>query len=85
MKTLKYLPSRLTAQAILATLEAIGISIPLSIKASAGQSREDLGHALRATRFSLGMKELDTALSKTELSISEKLRFKYAAEQIGIY
>jgi hypothetical protein len=84
-RPLKYLPTRLTASAIVETLAAIGINIPVSISASAKSSREDLGYAVRASKFSVGTKELDDALSKTELSISERLRFKWAAETIGIY
>jgi hypothetical protein len=84
-KPLKYLPSRLTASAILATLEQIGITIPLAISASAKDSRESLSYAVRASRFSLDTKALDEALARTELGIAERLRFKFAAEQIGIY
>ncbi len=74
MKPLRYLPTRLTASAIIETLRQIGIEIPLAISASAKDSRESLSYAIKASRFSVGTKELDSALAKTELSISEARR-----------
>lgn len=79
-KPLKYLPTRLTASAILAVLEQIGINIPLAISVSAKDSRESLGYAIKASRFSLSAKELDGALAKTELTVSDRLRLKYSLE-----
>ena len=52
---------------------------------SAKDSRKSLGYAIRASKWSLDTKALDAALSKTELEIAERLRFKHAAEQLGIY
>jgi hypothetical protein len=84
-RPLKYLPTRLTASALISTLEQIGINIPPAIRVCAGQSKEDLGYSIRAAKFSVDQKELDAALAKQELSISERLRFRFALESIGIY
>jgi hypothetical protein len=84
-KPWKYLPTRLTASAILSVLEAIGVSVPLSISVSAKDSRESLGYAIKASRFSLSAKELDAALAKTELTVSDRLRLKYSLECVGLY
>ena len=65
MKIVEYLPSRLHGGAIVQVLEALGISIPTAISASAG-SREELSYAIRASRFTVDMKALDKALSENE-------------------
>jgi hypothetical protein len=84
-RPLRFLPTRLSATAILETLKTIGIEVPLAITASANKSREDMGYAIRAAKFSISTKAIDEALAKTELSISEKLRFKYSLEVVGLY
>ena len=81
---IRYLPTRLSASAILDVLGKLGIAVPLTVEAAA-TSREGLAGAIRAAKFSIGTNELDRALAKTELSISERLRLKYALEAIGIY
>ena len=82
-RVIKYLPSRLTA-AVLDVLDKIGIAVPLAISVSAKDSRESLSYAVRASRFQVDVKDLGAALAKTELSISERIRYKYSLEQCGL-
>lgn len=65
-------------------LHQIGIEVPLAIAASANNSRKSMLYAVRATKFSVDTKELDAALAKQELSISERLRYKFALENVGL-
>lgn len=84
MKIVKNLPSRLHGGAIVQVLEALGISIPVAIKASAG-SREDLSYAIRASKWGVDVATLDKALAQnSEFGIAERLRFKFACESCGI-
>lgn len=84
-KPLRYIPVKLTASAILTVLEQIGIHIPTAIRASANQTKDDLAYSIRASKFSLDTAELDAALAKQELSVSDRLKIKWACESIGIY
>lgn len=83
-RPLRYLPTRLTASAILETLDKLDISVPLAISASAKDSRESMSYAIKATKFQIDEKALDEAIKKTELSISERLRLKFALENVGL-
>jgi hypothetical protein len=83
-RPIRCLATRLTGSTILETLDKLGIAVPLSIQASAKDSRESMSYAVRATKFQVDMKELDAALAKTELSISERLRYKFALENVGL-
>lgn len=81
---IRYLPTRLSASGILGVLGKLGIAVPLAVEAAA-TSREGMAGAIRAAKYSIGTRELDAALAKTELSISERLRVKYALETVGLY
>jgi hypothetical protein len=81
---IKYLPTRLSAAAIIEVLHKLNISVPLTVEAAA-TSRDGMAAQIKAAHFSIGTNELDAALSKTELSISEKLRFKFALECVGLF
>jgi hypothetical protein len=81
---IKYLPLRLTANAVLDVLEKLGIDVPLSISVSAKDSRESLSYAVRASKWSVDVKDLDAALAKTDLGIAERLRYKFALENCGL-
>ena len=81
---IRYLPTRLSASALLDVLDKLGIGVPLTVQAAA-TSRDGMAAQIKAAHFSIGTNELDRALSKTELSISEKLRLKYALETVGLY
>jgi hypothetical protein len=81
---IKYLPTRLSASALLDVLGKLNIAVPLTVEAAA-TSRDGMAASIRAAKFSIGPRELDAALSQTELSISEKLRLKFALESIGLY
>jgi hypothetical protein len=83
-RPIRYLPSRLTASALIETLGQLGVEVPLAISVSAKSSREDLGYSIRAAKFQVDEKALDAAISKTELSISERLRLKFALENVGL-
>jgi hypothetical protein len=83
-KPMTYLPSRLSAGAIIEVLSQIGLEIPLAISASAKSSREEMGYSIRAMRFTIDEKALDAALAKQELSISDRLRLKFALGDVGL-
>jgi hypothetical protein len=84
MKPLKYLPTRLSASAIIETLGHLGISVPLAISASAKDSRESLGYAIRASKYQIDEKELGKAIAQSSLSIGERLRLKFALENVRL-
>jgi hypothetical protein len=83
-RPIRYLPTRLSASALIKTLGQLGLAVPLAIKASASQSREDLAYSVRASKFQVDEKALDAAIAGTELSISERLRLKFALESCGL-
>jgi hypothetical protein len=83
-RPLRHLPSRLSASTIIETLGQIGIEIPLAISASAKSSREEMGFSIKAMRFRLDEKALDAALARQDLTISDRLRLKFALEDVGL-
>lgn len=70
----------MTASAIVSTLDALGVALPSTLRAAKALSREELGMAGWKTTVAA----VDEALRRTDLSISENLRFKYALDMAGL-
>jgi hypothetical protein len=83
-RPLKYLPTRLTASAIIEVLGKLGVEVPLAISASAHQSTEDLRLSVNAMRWQADEKALKAGLDASELTISEKFRLRYALDKAGL-
>jgi hypothetical protein len=84
MRKLSYLPTRLTAGALLEVLDRLGVNVPVAISASSHQSTEDLRLSVNAMRWQADEKALDAGLAASELSISEKLRLRFALDKAGL-
>ena len=77
---LERLPGDLgNAPSMVKTLQRLGLMVPsaLSIAASSGQP-------MRASGHKYGVIEVDAALSRTNLSITDRLRLKSVMDRVGI-
>jgi hypothetical protein len=83
-RKLSYLPTRLTAGALLEVLDKLGVEIPVAIRATAHQSTEDLRLSVNAMRWQADEKALKAGLDASELSISEKLRLRFSLDKAGL-
>jgi hypothetical protein len=81
LRPLRALAARLTASAVIQTLDALGVQVPYQIRAAGSSlSREDL----LAGSFTVTVAEIDRALAASGLGISDRLRFKYSLENMGV-
>jgi|SRR5665213_2724169 len=72
-KPFKSVPSNLTPNEVVQTLRSLGLLVPTKLAAAAGQ-----GQHLRTAEHRFPLKEVDAALSKHDVPISDRFRFKQA-------
>ena len=78
-KPFKNMPVRLTADAVVGTLRALGLAIPTSLATAVAA-----GQPLRAAAHRFPLKEIDAALTQANVPITDRFRFKEAMSQNGI-
>lgn len=66
-------PSNLTANAVVKTLQSLGLTVPTSLTAAAGK-----GLQLRTAEHRFPLREVDAALSKANVPITDRFRLKQA-------
>jgi len=64
-------PGRITASTAIKCLHSLGIDVPVS-------------DGIVASGYTIDTKQLDEALARNNLSICERLRFKFALGQLGL-
>jgi hypothetical protein len=69
----------MTASSILKVLGQLGFNVPITI-----ESKVLAGELGTAVNFKISVKDIDAALAKTQLSISDRLKLKYSASQAGL-
>lgn len=79
VQPLRNLPGRMTANTLLGTFQKLGFNVPSKVDAKINAC--DLGNAVN---LKVSVKDLDAALAKTQLSISDRLKLKFCASQAGI-
>jgi hypothetical protein len=79
VQPLRNLPGRMTASTLLGTFQKLGFNVPTTI-----ETKVTAGELGKAVNFKISVKDLDAALAKTQLSISDRLKLKYSASQAGI-
>jgi hypothetical protein len=73
------MPVSLNADAILNTLQTLGLTVPPKLTAAASK-----GEPLRASEHRYSASEVDAAMAKNGVTFDERLRFKYALDRNGI-
>jgi hypothetical protein len=74
-----HIPTHIDANALVSSLQSLGLMVPTSVSAAAAK-----GEPLRASRHRFTLKEIDGALSKANVDISDRFRLKTAMSQNGI-
>ena len=77
--TFRQMPPRLSPDAIVGTLAALGLTVSTKLSAAAAS-----GQPLRAAAHRFSLKEVDAALSKADVQITDRFRLKEAMSQNGI-
>jgi hypothetical protein len=72
-QTFKFMPQNLNPSALVKTLGALGLYVPTNVITAAAQ-----GKHLREANHRFSLKEVDAALSKAGVSISDRFKFKAA-------
>ena len=73
VRPFKSMPLHLTASALVTTLQSLGLMVPTSLTAAAGK-----GQQLRTAEHRLPLREVDAALSKHDVPITDRFRLKQA-------
>lgn len=86
--TLRAIPTRLSAKAVTDVLQGLGFNIP-SLAAAADKNPDisptvRFGFQREPSMYAIELRRIDAALSKTALPFSERLRFKYACDRLGL-
>ena len=76
VKPFKSMPMSLTANALVTTLQSLGLVVPTSLTAAVGK-----GLQLRTTEHRFPLREVDAALSKHNVPITDRFRLKAAMVQ----
>jgi hypothetical protein len=74
-----YIPNKLDASALVGVLQRLGLTIPTSVSAAASR-----GEPLSASRHRFGIKEVDAALSMSNVTVGDRFRLKTAMGRNGI-
>jgi hypothetical protein len=77
--TFRSMPTNLGPNAVVATLQALGLNIPTQLAAAAAK-----GEALRTAKSTYPLQEIDAALSKAVVPLSDRFRFKAALDHNGL-
>jgi hypothetical protein len=78
-KPFKQMPTNLTPNVIVGTLQALGLAVPPKLSAAAAK-----GEALRAADYRYTVKEVDAALTKANVPLGDRFRFKTALDRNNI-
>jgi hypothetical protein len=78
VKPFKYMPPNLTPSVVVSTLASLGLTVPTKLTAAAASG------SLRSADYKFALKEVDAALSKADVPISDRFRFKEALSHNGI-
>ena len=88
VRTLRAIPTRLSAKAVVAVLGELGFNVP-SLAAAADANPDvspsmRFGYTVTPSVHAIDVKKIDASLSKTTLPVAEKIRFKYAMSRLGL-
>jgi hypothetical protein len=76
---LNHLPASLDASNLIEALGSLGVTVPAKITAAIAN-----GEPLRASGHRFTVREIDGALSRTNLGIHDRMRLKAALDRNGI-
>jgi hypothetical protein len=74
-----HMPTSLNASVIVAVLRSLNLMVPTKLTAAAAK-----GEPLRASDHRYSVKEVDAALTKANVPIGDRFRFKAALDRNGI-
>jgi hypothetical protein len=77
-KPFRQMPPKLDSAAVIATLQALGLTIPTKLVAATTREQS------RAAGHRFPLKEVDAALAKADVSITNRFRLKEAMSENGI-
>ena len=71
VRPFKSVPHHLTANALVTTLQSLGLMVPMKVTAAVGR-----GLQLRTAGHRFSLKEVDAALSRHDVPITDRFRLK---------
>jgi hypothetical protein len=83
VQPLRAIPARLSAMAVFETLNKLGFSMPIHAASEVERSLR-FGVAAAKSPLAIENQELSDALAALNLPISERIRFRFACERLGL-
>ena len=83
VQPLRAIPARLSALAVFETLQKLGFDLPIHAAAETEKSLR-YGQASAVSAHAVKNEALSDALAALNLPISERIRFRFACERLGL-